>query len=70
MNPRYHTKLDNSDFLTGEDIAKYGMMVGSLNLIVTLGHYVIYYINITLACYTMIPKKGHTHTMCCVFGYL
>ena len=37
MDPNYHAEIDNSDFLTGEDISKYCMMVGSLNWLVTLG---------------------------------
>ena len=34
MNPmgsNYHAKIDDSDFLTGDDISKYRMMVGNLN---------------------------------------
>lgn len=31
MDPKYHIELDDSNFLIGEDIPKYRMMVGSLN---------------------------------------
>ena len=36
MDPNYHAKIDDSDFLTGDDISKYRMLVGSLNWLVTL----------------------------------
>ena len=70
MDPNYHAGLDNSDFLNCEDIAKYRMMVGSFNWLVTLGCYNIHHTTCTLAYYMMIPKEGHMHAMCCVFGYL
>eukprot|EP00957_Ditylum_brightwellii_P141600 10787375-Ditylum_brightwellii.AAC.1 len=51
MNPRdpnYHAKINASDFLTGDDISKYRMIVGSLNWLVTLGCYEIHYTVCTL----------------------
>eukprot|EP00957_Ditylum_brightwellii_P144742 11025662-Ditylum_brightwellii.AAC.1 len=43
MDPNYHAKIDYSDFLTGNNIFKYRMMVGSLNWLVSLGCYDIHY---------------------------
>ena len=39
LDPNYHAEIDDSDFLVGDDISKYRMMVGSLNWLVTLGRY-------------------------------
>eukprot|EP00957_Ditylum_brightwellii_P204859 15341102-Ditylum_brightwellii.AAC.1 len=41
MDPNYHAELDESDFLVGEEVSKYWMMVGSLNWLVTLRRYAI-----------------------------
>ena len=43
MDPNYHPEIDDSNFLVGEDVSKYRMMVGSLNWLVTLGRYDIHY---------------------------
>eukprot|EP00957_Ditylum_brightwellii_P037915 2867715-Ditylum_brightwellii.AAC.1 len=51
MNPmdwNHHAKINDSDFLTGDDISKYRMMVGRLNWLVTLGCYDIHYTVCTL----------------------
>ena len=70
LDPNYHAEIDDSNFLVGEDISKYRMMVGSLNWLVTLGRYNIHYTVCTLARHMMIPRAGHMHAMRRVFGYL
>eukprot|EP00957_Ditylum_brightwellii_P102692 7826313-Ditylum_brightwellii.AAC.1 len=45
-------------------------MVGSLNWLVTLGCYDIYYTVCTLAQYMMMPRQGHLYAMKRVFEYL
>ena len=70
MDPSYHAEVDNSDFLEGDDISKYRMMVGSLNWLVTLGRYDIHFAVTTLARHMMIPRQGHMHAMRRLFGYL
>ena len=59
MDPSYHAELDDSDFLTGEDITKFRMMVWIFNWLVTLGCYGNYYTTCTLACNMIIPRRGH-----------
>ena len=54
MDPHYHAEVDGSDFLEGDEISKYRMMVGSLNWLVTLGRYDIHY----TVC-TLILNKAH-----------
>eukprot|EP00957_Ditylum_brightwellii_P201095 15324040-Ditylum_brightwellii.AAC.1 len=70
MNPKFHVKIDYLGFLTGDDIFKYRMMMGSLNWLVTLGCYDIHYTVCTLACHMMVPRQGNLHAMRRVFGYL
>jgi len=70
MDPKYYPELDTSDFLVGDDISKYRMLVGSLNWLVTLGRYDIQYTSASLARYMMAPRQGHMHAMMRVFGYL
>ena len=70
LDPNYHVEINDLDFLVGEDISKYRMMVGSLNWLVTLGRFDIHYTVITLARHMMIPRQGHMYAMKRVFGYL
>ena len=70
MDPHFHPEIDDSDFLVGEDISKYRMMVGSLNWLITLGRYDIQFSVTTLARHMMMPRQGHMHAMRRVFGYL
>eukprot|EP00957_Ditylum_brightwellii_P106909 8156524-Ditylum_brightwellii.AAC.1 len=70
MDPNYHAKIDDSDFLTGDDISNYRMMVGSLNWLVILGCCDIHYTVCTIAQHMMMPRQRHLHTMRRAFGYL
>ena len=70
MDPNFHPEMDDSNFLVGDDVTKYRMMVGSLNWLVTLGRYDIHYAVSTLARHMMIPRQGHMHAMKRLFGYL
>eukprot|EP00957_Ditylum_brightwellii_P198551 15132468-Ditylum_brightwellii.AAC.1 len=67
MDPNYHAKIDDADFLTSDDISKYRMM-GSLNWLVTMGRYDIHYIFCTLAQHMMMPRQGHLYAIRRVFG--
>ena len=70
MNPDYHPEVDESEFLVGDDVSKYRMMVGSLNWLVTLGRYDIQYTAASLARHMMAPRQGHMDAMRRIFGYL
>ena len=70
IDPNYHAELDELDFLTGDKITKYPMMLGSSNWLVTLGRYDIHYTICTLERYIMIPRVGHMRAMKRVFEYL
>eukprot|EP00957_Ditylum_brightwellii_P044725 3391321-Ditylum_brightwellii.AAC.1 len=71
MDPNFHAEIDGLDFLAGDDISKYRMMVGSLNWLVTLGRYDIHYtVCILLARHMMVPREGHMGIMHRFFGYL
>ena len=66
----YHPELDQSEFLTGDDISKYRMLVGSLNWAVTIGRVDVMFAAITMARYNQAPRKGHLQVMFRIFGYL
>eukprot|EP00957_Ditylum_brightwellii_P083797 6369301-Ditylum_brightwellii.AAC.1 len=70
MDLNFHAEIDGSDFLTGDDISKYHMMVGSLNWFVTHGCYGIHYTVCTLERHMMVPREGHMRAMHQVVGYL
>ena len=66
----YHPELDDTEFLEGDDITKYRMMVGSLNWAVTLGRFDIMFAATTMARYNHLPRVGHLKTLIRIFGYL
>ncbi len=70
LDTNYHAETDDSNFLVGEDIPRYRMMVRSLNWLVNLRQFYIHYTVITLARHMMIPSEGHLNAMHRVFGYL
>eukprot|EP00957_Ditylum_brightwellii_P032385 2453844-Ditylum_brightwellii.AAC.1 len=63
MDHNYHAKTDESNFLVGEEISKYRMMIGSLNWLITLDRYNMHYTTTTLARHLMLPHQGHMHAM-------
>ena len=70
MDPTYHPESDKTDFLSGEEIGFYRMMIGSAMWAVTLGRYDIQYATITLARYNQTPRQGHYKVIIRVIGYL
>jgi hypothetical protein len=65
-----HPELDNTDFLAGDEIQRYQMLVGSAQWAVTLGRFDIQYATNTLARYNTNPREGHLKRMLRLFGYL
>lgn len=70
MEPDYRPELDDTDLLTGDNIAKYRMLIGSGLWVVSLGRFDVMYAITVLARYGMAPKEGHLKAMMRVFGYL
>jgi hypothetical protein len=70
MEPKYHPELDTSPHLSDDMHARYRMMVGSLNWLVTLGRWDVHYAAQTLARYSQAPREGHMEAMERVYGYL
>ena len=66
----YHPELDTSELLTGSDVSKYRMLIGSANWAVTLGRFDIHFAVSTMGRYSAAPRKGHMAAMIRVFGYL
>jgi len=69
-DPDYHPELDKRDFLSPDDVSKYGMMVGSLNWVVILGQYDVCHATQVMARYSNAPHEGHINAMKRIFGYL
>jgi hypothetical protein len=70
MDPKYHPELDDSSHLSEDMHAKYRMMVGTLNWLVTLGRWDVHYAAQTFARYSQAPRQGHIDALRRVFGYL
>ena len=70
MDPNYHPEIDDSDFLVGDQVSLYRMMVGSLNWLVTLERHDIHYATGSLARHMMMPREGHLHAMRRLLEYL
>ena len=70
MDPTYHPETDTTAHLSDDMHAKYRMMVGTLNWLVTLGRWDVHYAAQTFARYSQAPREGHMDAMRRVFGYL
>lgn len=66
----FHLELDESALLCADDAAKYRMMIGSLNWMVTLGRFDVHYATQTMSHYGMAPWQGHLDALKRIFGYL
>ena len=66
----YHPELDDSCYLSDEDVSRYRMLVGSMYWAVTLGRFDVMFASITMARYNAMPREGHLKTCLRVFGYL
>ena len=70
MDPKYHPELDETPHLNEDLHARYQMMVGCMNWLVTLGRWDIYYATQTMARYSQAPREGHMQAMQRIYGYL
>ena len=70
MEADYHPEVDDTPLLTGEDISKYRMLIGSAMWAVTLGRYDVMYAVTTLARYNMAPREGHFKAALRIISYL
>ena len=55
MDKEYHPELDETAFLDAEFQTRYRSMIGSLNWLISLGHFDIQYCTTTLARYNNGP---------------
>lgn len=65
-----HPELDDSDFLQGDEITRYQMLIGCAQWAVSLGRWDIQYAVNTMARFAMMPREGHLRRMMRLFGYL
>src|SRR6476661_7082688 len=55
----YYPELDESEFISPDNITIYKSLLGSANWIITLGRFDIAYTTNMLSRYTMKPREGH-----------
>jgi hypothetical protein len=70
MEEQYHPELDDSDLLPAKECSLYRGLIGSANLMITLGRFDIHNAVNTLSCFSMTPRQTHRQAMIRVFGYL
>jgi hypothetical protein len=61
-----YPEIDNSILLGALDIKQYQSVFGSLQWLVTLGHYDIHLGVATMAGYCCTPRQGHLHLLKCM----
>jgi hypothetical protein len=71
LEPGDHPEMDETEFLTGNNISQHQMLVGSAQWAVTrLGRYNIQFAVNCMARFGCAPRDGHMKRMIRIFGYL
>ena len=70
MSTKYYSELDQSEFLNEKHLAIFRPIIGSLNLLITLGRWGIYYKTNTLSRYGISPRVGQMQVAFRVLCYL
>jgi hypothetical protein len=70
MEDSDHPEVDETDFMSIEEISKYQMLVGCAQWAVTIGRFDIQYATNTMARFASAPREGHMKRMLRIFGYL
>jgi hypothetical protein len=65
-----HPKMDDSDLLEAEDVAKYQSLVGSLQWTISLGRFDIATAVMTMSSVRALPRVGHLKRVRRIVGYL
>ena len=70
MDQDYYPETNTTPLLTGKEISKYRMLIGSGRWVVTLGRFDVMYPVVTLARFNMVPHEGHFKAALRVISYL
>ena len=70
FDSNYHPELDDSPFVSPEQISVYRSLIGSANWMITLGRFDIAFAISVMSRYSMAPREGHLEAMKRIFGYL
>ena len=70
MDPNYRPEIDDSPLLSEDEVAKYRMLIGTGQWVISLGRFDVMYAVVSMARYSSAPREGHTKAMLRVFGYL
>jgi hypothetical protein len=66
----FHSEIDISDFLNGEDIDLYQSYIGILRWAVELGRIDLTHFISAMAKFSMVPREGHLTAVILAFGYV
>ncbi len=70
MASDYHPQLDDSPFISDDDSSKFRSAIGSLNWLITLGRFDVYYATNALSRFAMAPREEHQKALFHVLGYV
>jgi len=65
-----HPELDDSGFLSEEEITKYQSMIGACQWLITLARFDIATAVMSLSRYCAAPRDGHMHRLKRIYGYV
>jgi hypothetical protein len=69
LEKRDHPELDTLELCTTEQIAHYQSMIGSLQLIVTIGRFNVHTAVMTMSGFRIAPRMGHLERLRRIYGY-
>ena len=70
MDKEYHPELDDTPIVNSEMASHYHSMIGSLNWVITLGHFDTQFAVRTMAQYNNAPREGQIKAVIRILGYL
>jgi hypothetical protein len=70
LEPGDYPEMDETEFLTCDDISQYQMLVGSAQWAISLGRYDLQFAVNSMARFGCAPRDGHMKRMLRIFSYL
>ena len=70
MDEAYHPEIDDSPLLEDDDASKCRSIIGSMNWLITLGHFDVNYATNTLSRFAMAPREGHLKAALSLLSYV
>ena len=70
MASEYHPDVEDSPLLSNEDAAKFRSIIGSMNWLITLGSFDVYYATNSLSRFSMAPREEHLKAAFRILSYV